>query len=566
MGSAANSSGSHFSSGSKNDRPVRPTSGRASSPAAPGTSASDYSDISFSSPNGSHAGASSASSYGGYRQGPSSPSDTDIFLAVTVPPASGSQPSLTPAENPAFPSSSPTSSASAPSHSAAHAGAKAGGPVNPLVAARNSGGAVVSGVDADKAHLYPISDGEASGASTSFDTSFGEANHKKTVLIVVLVVLVVAALAVVGAYFLRSQSVSAAERNIEDAIDVLRDTDTMISSLDAALSSEINGGSSASSEELSKLMLQSSSVSTKLSNAEQLIDEAEQSRGALSDFAADALDAVRSSISGRRSLIEIGRTISSGSTKIDTATTYLTSAYTDISEANTRVEASLENVRVYNELLAAEEDTGAYSLWNSVQLDQDATADIAAAQEAVASAKEVAADGSYGALDTYLTAYANYLAILTQMHTDSANGDDDAANALGDSYTQAYNDLQTAAASLPATPNDILAGVSSSSASGQQNTYALARAKCVAADNILNGYLGITDAKKKLGLTSSASSAGTSASTAAVASVTEGVAAGAAGADAEGAAVDGANGDAAAAEPAEGEEGAAEEGGEVVYS
>lgn len=486
MSSAGNGSGSHFAS-AKGGRPDRPSASRASSSLSsqdPGDTLQDIYSLPLDAPNGSNATPSSSFEPVSARK--ASPSDTDIFLAVAAQGSSaaagyGEQPSLTPASNP-VPGPAPTPSAPA-------------GPVNPLVAARSNG---AQGAPGSADGLFPIGDVAPTSTGRGFDTSFGESGRKRTVVIAVLVVILLVA-AVVGLFFfLRDKEVADAQAKIDEAVELLRDTDAVIVPLDAAIAAEISTG--VASDTLSNLMLQSSTTSTNLSNAEQLANEADRSRDILGEDDAAAIDAVKGSVSARRSMLEIGRMLLSTDTAVNGALSDLAMAYGCIADANDRLQSAQSQFDQYNEALANGWDTGGFDLWALVQLDYDAVNAATEAQTWVAAAKEAFPSADLGVLDTYLAARVNQLNLMAQIDTCLANGDFDGAYALNDQYNEADYAQQVAAEQVPAVAAELLTASYAETTASQREAYDVARDKCVAADSVLNGYLGIAGASNEMGV------------------------------------------------------------------
>ena len=318
MSFSNNGAGSHFapSSGEEGHAPYSGVPGhRTPGYGAPGSGTAQRPDdtlqsiygLPFDSPNGSHATESAPFEPVSSRK-PSSPSDTDVFLAVAAQSrGASSQPSLTPAANPvsfATPAprgaqassgapaawQAPAPSASSAATTAAFPASSSGqgaAPANPLVAARtaNAGRSAAGNPNG----LFPIQEvDQVSGRG--FDMSFNETSRKRTVVIAAIVVAVLA-LAAVGVFFgLRYKQVSDVRGTIDEAIDLLRDTDGVIVPLDEAIASEVSSG--VASGTLSDLMLQSTTTSNSLSSADQLVAEAERSRNLLSADDQEALDAV----------------------------------------------------------------------------------------------------------------------------------------------------------------------------------------------------------------------------------------------------------------------------------
>lgn len=486
MSSAGNGSGSHFSS-AKGGRPERPSAPRTPSPYAsqdPGDTLQDIYGLPLDAPNGSNATPSSSFEPVSARK--ASPSDTDIFLAVAAQGSSaassyGAQPSLTPASNP-VPGPAPVQSAPT-------------GPVNPLVAARSNG---AQGAPGSADGLFPIGDVAPTSTGRGFDTSFGESGRKRTVVIAVLVVVLLAALVVGLFFFLRGKEVADAQAQIDEAIELLRDTDEVIVPLDAAIAAEISTG--VASDTLSNLMLQSSTTSTNLSSAEQLANEADRSRDILGEDDAAAIDAVKGSVSARRSMLEIGRMLLSTDTAVNEALNDLAMAYGCIADAAEKLQSAQSQFDSYNEALANGWDTSGYDLWALVQLDYDAVNAATEAQTWVAAAKEAFPSADLSVLETFLDARVYQLDLMAQIDTCLAYGDIDGANALNDQYNEADYAQQVAAEQVPAVAAELLTASYAETTASQREAYDVARDKCVAADSVLNGYLGLSGASNEMGV------------------------------------------------------------------
>lgn len=460
---------------------------------------------------------------------PASPSDTDIFLAIAEQIQSSAQsapqqPSLTPASRPAS-FGTPTQQASAPANPSPYATqtpyppytggtspsspaspdvtaiyaaasqrqpAAASQPANPLVAARNArSGSGVAGGSGDG--LFPIQEVEASSGRL-LDMSFGDVVPRRTAVIAIVVV-VVLVLAAVGTFLgLRYKQAADARTAIDEAIDILRDTDDVIVPLDSAIAAEISTG--VASEVLSNLMLESSTtVSNSLSSAEQLADSASDARDVLSDEEVEALDAVLASISARRSMLDVGRQLLLIDSAVSTALENLEQAYAFINEANTNVQAARDIYTVYS-------TTGEGDMWAAVEADNAAVTAIANAQSSVAAAKEAFSSADLTALESYLAARLNHVNLLLQFDTCIANGDADGANAVVDQCNQADAAQQEAALQVSATAAELLTSAYAAATADQREAYDAARDACVEADAILNDYLGITDTSKEMGITS----------------------------------------------------------------
>lgn len=548
MSAASNGAGSHFApapdNGPSSDDAYRSSGdssvGRHSSAASASSHA--YQGFSFEAPNGSHAAVDPTKPIPGARK--ISPSETDTFLAAAVrsaqetqraqsaqayegtrfadsrpvPPTSAPIPRVGPATG--RPASEPKAgeTATIPAvWNAADSGvaavpatstASAGRPVNPLVAARAAAGAQASASSAAAAptqapgvsgNLFPIQEVEEPKRGGAFDTTFAEGSHKRTALFVVLAIVVVA-LIFAGIFFgLRFKEAADARAKIDDAIGRLRDSDGVIVPLDAAISAEISSG--VASDSLSNLMLQSASTSTALSDAEQFANDASRSSDLLSAEENDAIAAVKSSVAARRSMLEIGRMLLSTDTAVNDALNSLAMAYGAIADSNAKIQSSADQFAAYNAALENDEDTSGYDLWAIVQLDNDALADLTVAQEWVASARDAFDGADLTVLDNYLNARINQVNMLIQVDTCVANGDLEGAANLSGPYAEADANAQNAAAQVPATAAELLVGAYANATTAQRDAYDAARAKCVEADAVLNAYLGITDARKEMGVT-----------------------------------------------------------------
>ena len=378
-------------------------------------------------------------------------------------------------------------------------------PANPLVAARAAAGssaqpraAAAPGVK-QPGDLYPIQEVETEQAQRPFDTTFGGKSHTGRTVAIVIGVVVVLALAVLGVlYMLRQQSVNEVRDTVNSAIDRLRDTDGLIVPLDEAIASELD--SSTASEGLSNLMLQSSSTNTALSDAESLIMDAEESSELLGEDDLDAIAAVKESIAARRSMIEIGRMLLSADDTTSRALENLEQAYSYIAEANAQMQISHDVSTSFNETYAAGGDTSGIDLWSVVTADNNAVTAITSAQASVAAAKEALPELDLSVLETYLNAYLETVNLAVQLDTCMANWDFNGANALVEQYNQADANQAAAAQQIPADPSELLAGSYSSETESQRAAFEEAREECVAADAVINAYLGYTASSDEVGI------------------------------------------------------------------
>lgn len=491
MCAAKNGTGSHFSSLPGNDQ--APSQGRAtgytgyrnqpadSMAANPNAS---YPGL-FASPNGSQTSVDPSMPVPNSRA--ATPSETDVFLAVaassgiSAAPATDSQPAA---------------------------------PRNPLVAARKAaeqtgaspdafvGGADVVSGGAASGGLYPIREVEEDRRGGLFDTSFAEKGGKRGILIAIVVVLALALL-FVGAFFgLRYKQTADARANIDAAIDCLRESDSVIVPLDTAIASEISSGTA--SESLSNLMLRSTSTSTTLTQAEEYAAEAERSSDLLNEDEKDAVVAVKASVNARRSMLEVGRMLLSTDTQSAAALESLELAYESIASANNRIQAGLDQYNAYREAFDNDWDTSEFDLWGIVQLDNEALTDLGMARNYVAAAREAFPDADLTVLDVYLEQRINQVSVLVEFDTAIANGDIEGADGISGIYAEAEAAAQQAASQVPATAAELLVDSWASATAVQRGAYDDARAECVAADAVLNNYLGITDSRKEMGMSSNA--------------------------------------------------------------
>lgn len=403
----------------------------------------------------------------------------DPFSPIPVSPApagplpsSVSSPSVAPAPKPATPS----------------------GPINPLVAAREAA-AKAPAPDASPAPRAGVTQtfaGVQPGQEVpmrSFDTSFGEKGHsRRTLLVVLIVILVIVALAVGGFFVLRGYVRTQATENINAAIQRLSDADAIIVPLDEAISSEIS--SSTVSEALTDAMLSSTTASNALTDAETRADQAGKYRELLTEDQGQVIDAIKGSVSARRSMLEIGRTLLATDKEVSGALTSLDAAYASIESANAKVQEALDLSTAY--FAAGDQDSGV-DLWYIVECDNQAIAHITDAQNSVAAAKEAFPDADYTALETYLTTRLAELQVNLTFDTAMANGDEESALAMNDQITQAAAASAQAAASVPGTSRDLVRDAYAVVTSGQSTSYDEARSACASNDEVIRAYLGTDD-------------------------------------------------------------------------
>ncbi len=367
-------------------------------------------------------------------------------------------------------------------------------PVNPLVAARNNGNranGAASGND-----LFPMQDVETTPASGSFDTTFGETHHRRTALIIVIIVVVVIVVFLAVFFGLRYKEASDARENIDEAVSLLRDTDTVIVPLDAAIAEELNSGTA--SDTVSGLMLQSTSTSTNLSSAESLAADASKSDSLLNDDEKDVIDAIQNSVSARRSILEVGRMLSSTDTSASEAEADLEGAYLSIANANDKMSWLSDEWAQY-----WGGDWG-IDLWELIDVDNDVISEITNAQEHVAAASEAFSSGDFSIINDYLAAYREQLDVLVQVDTLIANGDVDAAGTMdSEQYAPLKDRTEELAAQLPGSASEMMASARATINQSQSEAYTAAREKCLDADTIINEYADITGTSEEIGLAAS---------------------------------------------------------------
>ena len=446
-----------------------------------------------------------------------SPGDTDIFMAIasSVVAETPQQPQAYDPYQPSQPSyeAQPGYGAQAQQYQSSHAAPNAANaaPVNPLVAARSSS-AGAHGSHSAQGGLFPIQEVNPS-VQRGFDTTFGERGGKKTILLVLLVIALIAAVFVGGFYLINQKQAASAKASIDEAVEVLRSTDNVIVPLDAAIASQVSTG--ISGDALNTLMLQSSSTATRLSTTETLVNEADRYREYLSEADVAALDALKADISGRRSLIEIGRMLLTSNSAADKASESLAMAYGCIAKSNDLVAQSLADYVVYDAAVRGLADAGGITIWTILEKDMNAEAAMTEAQTWIAAAKEALPEADFSVLENYVNLRLEYLHLLVEIDTFIGLGDSLSAEALMPAYTTADANSQAAYLAVPATAADLLSGVYAQNGANQQASYTAAHEKTLAADTQLNTYLGITDPSKMIGLSSSGQGATTAAAQAA---------------------------------------------------
>ncbi len=376
-------------------------------------------------------------------------------------------------------------------------GRGSGAPINPLVAAREAGAARAE-ASAPRAadELFDMNSvapaAAAEGTGKSFDTSFSDGhNVKRTVVIVLIVVVVLAALVVGGFFFVRGQAQAKATNNITAAIQRVSDADVVITPLDAAIGSEIS--SETVSQALTDAMLSSTTASNALTDADSRVRDANDQRALLTEEQTTVIDALKGSISARRSMLEIGRTLLASDAKVLKALENLDAAYASIEAANGKVKQSEDAYTAYADAVAQDGDLSVFDLWATVDVDNQAVADITNAQASVAAAKEQFPDADYSGIENYLNARLAELNVMVAFDTAVANGDQDGANGMIDQLNQAAAASEQAASSVPGTSRDLVRAAYSVVTSSQSEQYDVARDACAENDAIIREYLGTDD-------------------------------------------------------------------------
>lgn len=416
---------------------------------------------------------------------------------AAVPDPFSATPSSTGSAAAPVPGSAPSSlagsgAASAPATPATPAPATPSGPINPLVAAREAAANVQDAPSAPRAGVTQAFAGVQPGQEVpmrSFDTSFGEGGHpRRTLLIVLIVILVIAAVAVGGFFIFRENVRTQATENINAAIQRLSDADAVIVPLDEAIGSEIS--SSTVSQGLTDAMLSSTTASNALTDAESRAKQAEQHRALLTEDQTQVIDAIKGSVTARRSMLEIGRTLLATDNEVSDALTSLDAAYASIESANAKVQQALD---LSNAHFAAGDADSGVDLWAIVDLDNQAITDITNAQGSVAAAKEAFPDADYTSIETYLTTRLAELQVNLSFDTAMANGDEEGALAMNDQITQAADASTQAAANVPGTARDLVRDAYAVVTSGQSASYDEARSACASNDEVIRAYLGTND-------------------------------------------------------------------------
>ncbi len=449
----AASAGSHFTSsgkGSSNQAGTSPS--HASSPYGTGSH-----NLSNYAPNGS-ASSPMRPVYPTSKSG-----ETEEFLAIMGASQNQAQeqPQLTPADSPVS------------------------GPANPLVAAKmaNTAGA--------ESGLFPIQGGAGQGAAREFDTAFNEGGSKKTGVVVAVIVIIVVAIFAAAFYFVSSQEASQAKQNLDAAVESLTSTDSVISSVDAAIATQMSGGDSR--EELSRALEQSTTTQNSLSSAETSANDALRNASKMSAQQQDAANAVITSVAARRSMLEAARQIQSADSGTSGALDVLTQAYDLAAQASSKLSYADELWSAYN--------GGGDISWLNAQdiLDNETSAynDLQNALSIVNDAAATYTSVDFNVIQTYLSAYADQTsARYTHNSYIINNNDTDSANNQMDWYNNATANLDAAKANLPATASEYVTqyGPSDASVDAYLSNYSYAREKLVAADATVSSYASTTPA------------------------------------------------------------------------
>lgn len=450
----AASAGSHFtSSGNGSSNQVGTSPSYASSAYSTGSH-----DLSSYAPNGS---ASSP-------MRPVCPTgkggETEEFLAImgaSQGQAQPQQPQLTPAESPVS------------------------GPANPLVAAKMAN---TSGADSG---LFPIQGGAGQATGREFDTAFSEGGSKKTGVVVAVIVIIVVAIFATAFYFVSSQEASQAKQNLDNAVTSLTLTDSVISSIDEAVATQISGGDAY--EGLSRALEQSTTTQNNLSSAETSANDALRSSSKMSEDEQNAANAVLTSVSARRSMLEAARQIQSAGSATSGALDALNQVYDLIAQADSKLAYA-------DELWGAFNGGGDISWLNAQDIltnEQSAYDDLQSALSIVNDAAATYTAVDFNVMQTYLSAYADQTsARYTHNGYIINNNDTDAANSQMDWYNNATSNRDAAKANLPATASEYVSqfGPTDASVDAYLSNYAYAREKLVAADATVSAYASTTPA------------------------------------------------------------------------
>lgn len=441
----AASAGSHFSSSGK---------GSSKNNANDTFSRMQPVDLSSYAPNGSN------SSPMRPVYAPATGGSTEEFMAI----ANGStyQPQLTPSDSPVS------------------------GPANPLVAAKMANTAAAAG----DSGLFPIQEVEAQAAGKEFDTAFGDGGSKKTGVIVAVIVIVVVAIFAAAFFFVSSQEAATAKQELNDAVETLTSTDTVISAIDSAVAERISTGTTP--ESLSLALEKSTTTQNSLSSAETSATEALNNASRLTEDEQDAANAVLSSVSARRSMLEAARQIQTASTSTSGATEVLQQVYELSSQANSKIAYA-------NELLTSYYSGGDISWLNAQDIpdnEKSAYDDIQNALTLVRDAATTYTSVDFSDMETYLNAFADQVNAMWTRDSAAVSGDTDTANAQADWYNSATDTRTNAKANVPDTAEQYVAshGPTDASVDAYVSNYAYAREKLVAADATVSSYASTSSA------------------------------------------------------------------------
>ena len=365
------------------------------------------------------------------------------------------------------------------------------GPVNPLVSARvNAAGNAVS-QDRPNGSLYPISEVEGQSSSKSFDTSFGSSGKGKGPIIAIVAVLAVALIGCgifFGWKFFQSKDAST---RINEAIEQLRASDSVIMPLDAAVSEAID--TKASQRAVTDLINTSTAATSSISSAETTIDQIAANSGSLSDEDRKAVDALRAQVSARRSMLDVGRELQTIDAQYVSALSNLQNAYSTSALASDLLNQTWDLFNPYSEALQADEDLSEYvDPWHLVELDNQALAAIQQATDDVAVAASTMPSADLGAINAYLAAQAEYAYALLDAHTAFAEGDPDRGYEGADRISAAEAAMLEAQANVPADPAAALSNAYMSAIQRYTVSYDEAHSALTDSAAVLNGYVGVS--------------------------------------------------------------------------
>ncbi len=387
--------------------------------------------------------------------------ETEEFLAITGAAAQArQQPELAPSDQPVS------------------------APANPLVAAKmaNAGQAKEGG-------LFPIQEVEPKRGTKEFDTTFNEPRSKKSGIIVAVVIVAVVAVFAAAYIYLTNKEAAQARTKLDAAIETLVSTDAVISSIDGAVAEEISTG--VTPEALSLALEQTTTTQNSLSSAEtQASDALASSR--LTSEQTDAANAVLTSVSARRSMLEAARQIQTATSASTVAADALNQVFDLVADANSKYSYANDLWNSYN--------GGGDISWLNPQdiLDNEMAAynDIQSALQIVATAKESATSVDFTAVENDLNCYADLLNARYTHNSYAIAGDTASADAQLDWFNTASANLDAAAAQMYWSTDEYLAayGPADTSVDAFVSNYAYARDKLVSADDTIAAYAGTTPA------------------------------------------------------------------------